>query len=75
MSQLVQPSELDPTTFEEGVRCADCGTLLVDRWGRPVAPLWERRTGAAPLLPGERETDDPEEVAWIWTLICAECAA
>jgi len=70
----VQVSDLDPTQFDAGVRCAQCGTSLVKAWGEPVAPLWERRFRAEPLDEGERETNDPEEVAWIWELICAECA-
>lgn len=70
----VQQCDLDPTQFDAGVRCAQCGTLLVKEWGELVAPLWERRTGAAPVPWDERETDDPEEVAWIWELICGDCA-
>lgn len=70
----VQVSTLDPAQFELGVRCAECGSLLVAPWGQAVERIWERRAYALPLDPEDRETDDPEEVAWVWELICAECA-
>lgn len=64
----VRPAEIDATEFEHGLRCADCGVLLIDMYGKAFdgVEVFERRDSAVPC--GE------QRFAWAWLLICKACS-